>query len=253
MHREDYESSGNSSISDDEDYDGTGGGGGGGRRRTANNNNRAVPPDPPVAGAVNGGVRAKIVAFMLMDPALRQADARKSNVSLEDVKQMARYLNIPSSQAKVNLVNAIVERATANRTLDMIRLEETEAEGGGEHIWNSSSFSRYCNLIFKYPDAVERMGALATRMELQFGEIAHNKRVFVDTCDEWNDRTLHSGGNVIEHEELRNVNPEDPGVGNITPKQGYKEFRKIKSYYTNVVLPKFEASGRHDGRDIAHF
>lgn len=91
-------------------------------------------------------------------------------------------------------------------------------------------------------------------MELQFGEVAENKQIFVDTCASFNDRTINSGGNVIDHEALNLVvTPENPGEGILTSAQGYKAFKKVRSYYSNDVLVRYEASGKHDGRDIGLF
>lgn len=63
------------------------------------------------------------------------------------------------------------------------------------------------------PDALQRSGALANRMQLQFGEIAHNQLIFVEAAAEFNDRSINSGSLIVQHEVFARleVNPEVVG------------------------------------------
>lgn len=91
--------------------------------------------------------------------------------------------------------------------------------------------------------------------QLRFGETADKQPIFIETAALFNDRNMNSGGLVIQHEvfDRKDINPEVVGPGILSDLQGYKMFNQVKSYYSNTVLPKWEASGRHNGRDIALF
>jgi hypothetical protein len=94
-------------------------------------------------------IKIRIDAFVALDPEIRIADGRRSGFKTTEIKNFARFYGIPTTLA---LIAALVERHLANRALDTLRAGE---QSGGTHKWTHSSFSRYCNFLFTYPDALE--------------------------------------------------------------------------------------------------
>jgi hypothetical protein len=57
------------------------------------------------------------------------------------------------------------------------------------------------NLVFRYPDALQRSAAISTRQDLQNKETNGNKLIWTTVAEEFMDGT-NSGGFVVENEEF---------------------------------------------------
>jgi len=155
-------------------------------------------------------IETEIDNLINMDPIARKANGKKSKVTLEDLKRMAKHLQIPRTQAKGALVDAILSRRESNRNIEAIRGEELS---GGTHRKDKNTYIRYPNFLMSYPDALQRSSALANRMQLQFGETADKQPIFIETAALFNDRNMNSGGLVIQHEvfDRKDINLEVVG------------------------------------------
>jgi hypothetical protein len=73
-------------------------------------------------------IETEIDNLINMDPIARKANGKKSKVTLEDLKRMAKHLQIPRTQAKGALVDAILSRRESNRNIEAIRGEELDSK-----------------------------------------------------------------------------------------------------------------------------
>jgi chaperonin GroEL (HSP60 family) len=106
----------------------------------------------------------------------------------------------------------------------------------------------------RYPDALQRSSALATRMDLQNKATNASKPIWVTVADEFMDGT-DSGGLVKKHEKFikHNINPESISkIGSFTSGQACDLFKEISRAYA-IVKKRYEASGQHNGKDFLDF
>jgi chaperonin GroEL (HSP60 family) len=106
----------------------------------------------------------------------------------------------------------------------------------------------------RYPDALQRSSALATRMDLQNKATNASKPIWVTVADEFMDGT-DSGGLVKKHEKFikHNINPElISKIGSFTSGQACDLFKEISRAYA-IVKKRYEASGQHNGKDFLDF
>ena len=110
------------------------------------------------------------------------------------------------------------------------------------------------NLIMRYPDALQRSSALATRMDLQNQTANSAISLRVTVAEEFMDGT-DSGGLVKNHEKFikYNFDPELISKNEIfTPLQTFELFKKFIRAYA-IVKKRYEASGQHNGKDFLDF
>lgn len=62
-----------------------------------------------------------------MSPTKRKANSKRSKVKLDDLKRMAKHLQIPTTQVKGALVDAIIARHSNNQAIEVIRAGELES------------------------------------------------------------------------------------------------------------------------------
>ena len=73
-----------------------------------------------------------------------------------------------------------------------------EKERSGTYRHDKNTFPRLVNLVMRYPDALQRSSALATRMDLQNKTTNANNPIWVSVAEEFMDGT-DSGGLVKNH------------------------------------------------------
>ena len=106
----------------------------------------------------------------------------------------------------------------------------------------------------RYPDALQRSSALATRMDLQNQTANSAISLRVTVPEEFMDGT-DSGGLVKNHEKFikYNFDPELISKNEIfTPLQTFELFKKFIRAYA-IVKKRYEASGQHNGKDFLDF
>ena len=104
------------------------------------------------------------------------------------------------------------------------------------------------------PDALQRSSALATRQDLQNKEVNESRTIWINVAEQFMDGH-DSGGIMKAHEEFTRVGMDTEKIsqnGIFTAKQGFDLFKFICKAYA-IVKPKYEASGRHNGKDFIDF
>jgi hypothetical protein len=88
-------------------------------------------------------------------------------------------------------------------------------------------------------------------MDLQNGTTRAGSEVWGSVADEFNDRTLNSGGLVYLHHlfQSEGINPEEPNPGMITAQHCYNMFWEVQKAYASSYK-NFQASGQHNGHDF---
>jgi hypothetical protein len=90
-------------------------------------------------------------------------DARLGGYNIEQLKAMATHINIPKSQPKASLIEAIkLKRQNQNR-LEIV-LRANDEEEGGSFRKDKNTFPRLCNILMSMPDALARSAMLANRV-----------------------------------------------------------------------------------------
>ena len=102
------------------------------------------------------------IAAIALDPEMAKCSSRSGGLSLDKLKDCARYLSIPTTQSKSDLVEAIVEKVKKREQLADIE-KEKEASRGTSFRKNKNTLPRLINLLMQYPDALQRSFCLATR------------------------------------------------------------------------------------------
>ena len=138
------------------------------------------------------------------------------------------------------------------RASELKLIEATKRDG--TYITDKNTVPRLVNLVLKYPDALQRSSALATRQELQNKEVNGSRLIWVTVAEEFMDGT-YSGGIVRAHEEFERVDMNKEVIsrsGIFTSKQAYDLFKMLCRGYAKIK-PRYEASGRHNGKDFLDF
>lgn len=133
--------------------------------------------------------------------------------------------------------------------------DESEDNNDGEDNVNyrkdKNTIPRLINILFMNQDAVARSHLLATRIQLQNGEVYDKQKIFVDSMESFNDRNFNSGGLIAEHTVFteRGINPENIGNGDYDSKKAWTHFKAVRRAYATALI-KYEASGQHSNDDF---
>jgi hypothetical protein len=98
-----------------------------------------------------------------------------------------------------------------------------------------------------YPEALMRSRNASSWTELQNGTTHHRNPMWEDVAQQFNDKDFHSGGLIVQHEELvsRKIDPEKRNVsGPIDGEHCYSFFFEIKKAYA-IAYERFTRSGLH--------
>lgn len=192
----------------------------------------------------------------LTDVEAEQEGNKKGSSKFSGVllKELCVRFALKKSLSKPQMITSIRESSRNKEKLKII-IEDRE---GGTYRTNCNTLPRLINLVMKFPDAIMRSNALASKEDLQNKEVNGSKPIWITVAEQFNDREHNSGGLVhsigqLPHEELtsRNIDPEKISPdGVLTSKQAYDLFKFTTRFYANKVLPNFEASGKHNGHDF---
>ena len=164
---------------------------------------------------------------------MTKEDAKKHSkvggCDLTTLKKIAEHLHIKQSMGKGDLVDAIFSKKENIAQLALINSKSVH------HMFrkDKNTFPRILNIILSYPDALQRSGALASRMQLQDKTLNDNAPIFVESARLFNDPTHNSGGIVEQHEALvaAGINTEAPHAGDITPNYIYILFKQMRNKF----------------------
>lgn len=148
-------------------------------------------------------------------------------------KKMGLIVGIPKPEMIVALRNAV---SKANE-LKVIELTKRD----GTYVTDKNSIPRLVNLVLRYPDALQRSSALATRQDLQNKEVNGSRLIWVTVAEEFMNGT-DSGGVVKDHEEFSRVDINTEIIsknGMFTAKQAFDLFRMLCRAYARVK-PRYE-------------
>ena len=152
--------------------------------------------------------------------------------------------------AKPEMINILRANVEKERLLDII--DNNDRCGTYRH--DKNTFPRLVNLIMRYPDALQRSSALATRMDLQNKATNAKNPIWVSVAEEFMDGT-DSGGLVKNHEKFfkHGIDPKTiTNIGVFTHTQGFELWKELSRSYA-VVKKRYEASGQHNGKDFLDF
>eukprot|EP01040_Poterioochromonas_malhamensis_P004411 gene4411-4728_t len=167
--------------------------------------------------------------------------AKRKGPSKAQLQEAAKNLNLrASNKSKEELVEMVFSYKEQQDAVNMV------AEIRSGHRKSSNTFPRLCNFLMQTPDALSRVQLLATRFELDAGEVYHEQRVFVSAVEKWNNKTLSSGGLVQGHDAYREkkINPDIADEGELTTEKAWKIFMQVKKDYSEAKK-RFHASGQH--------
>lgn len=185
------------------------------------------------------------------DDALKEGKAKgSSSFKLATLKKIAKKMGLVTGLAKPEMVTAL--RNAVKKSIELKALEETKRDG--TYFSDKNTIPRLVNLVLRYPDALQRSSALATRQDLQNKEVNGSKVIWVTVAEQFMDGT-DSGGIVKMHEEFIKVSINTEIIsknGIFTSKQAYDMFKTLCRAYARVK-PRYEASGRHNGKDFLDF
>jgi hypothetical protein len=104
-----------------------------------------------------------------------------------------------------------------------------------------------CNLVMNHADAVVRSQMLATRAQLQDGELGPGDPVWLALAESFNDRTETSGGLIDPEDPIlvkRGLNPEHPAQkGTTTAVKFHDIFKSIRKAYARASRIFFSDTG----------
>ena len=121
-------------------------------------------------------------------------------------------------------------RASVKREDELKKMDEKERNGTYRH--DKNTVPRLVNLIMKYPDALQRSSALASRMDLQNKATNASNPIWITVVD-----GTDSGGLVRKHEKFlkHSISPESISkTGIFTPLQAFDLFKEISRAYSIV-------------------
>ena len=173
-----------------------------------------------------------------------------SAFKLSSLKKIAKQRGLVVGLAKPDMINRIRENVIKEKVLESI----AEKERSGTYRHDKNTFPRLVNLVMRYPDALQRSSALATRMDLQNKTTNANNPIWVSVAEEFMDGT-DSGGLVKNHEKFIkfDIDPEKvSSTGVFTHTQGFELWKELSRSYA-VVKKRYEASGQHNGKDFLDF
>ena len=185
------------------------------------------------------------------EAATKEGKAKGNSIfKLATLKKIAKKLGLVCGQPKPDMISSL--RAAASKSKELKVIEANKREG--TYTIDKNTLPRIINLVFRYPDALQRSAAISTRQDLQNKETNGNKLIWTTVAEEFMNGT-NSGGLVMVHEEFSKVgiNPEHISkIGIMTPKQAHDLFKFAARIYAKS-LPGYEASGRHNKKDFLDF
>jgi hypothetical protein len=122
----------------------------------------------------------------------------KQRLKREKIKdiQSSKTLGLVCGQAKPNMISSL--RAAKSKSNELKVIEAKKREG----TYTCDKKTLFLdNLVFRYPDALQRSAAISTRQDLQNKETNGNKLIWTTVAEEFMDGT-YSGGFVVENEEF---------------------------------------------------
>ena len=144
---------------------------------------------------------------------------------LSTLKQIAKKMGLIVGLAKPDMI--VTLRSAVLRASEL-RVIEASKYRDGTYVIDKNTVPRLINLVLRYPDALQRSSALATRQELQNKEVNGSRLIWVTVAEEFMDGT-DSGGLVKVHEEFSRVDIDTERIsanGTLTSKQAYDLFKK---------------------------
>jgi hypothetical protein len=144
-----------------------------------------TPEEVVNTSSTDSEFESKIDKLCNMGEKERKGHASSGGISLADLKGIARYLNITQTQSKPALIEAIISRA---RDRLLIRSIETAENNNNSmpRICRSTEkppaavMIRFINFLLEEPDKLKRTQALASRTNLQLGQISHTQDIFIE-------------------------------------------------------------------------
>ena len=195
-----------------------------------------------------------LAAAIAENPDVAKCHVRYGGQNIDTLKKCARRLNIPTTQSKGSLVNAIQTKVMKRKELDQIEKEE-EASRGTSFRKNKNTLPRLINFLMNYPDALQRSFCLASRTDLQNGQgPSHKRAIYEETMHSFNSPS-NSGGIIKDREEYRKagINPEERNTSGLITQNLIVMLWKDLLKAFRVPMEKFESSGRHNGHDFANY
>jgi hypothetical protein len=171
-----------------------------------------------------------------------KAHKNANNFGLDELREMALHLKMPTSGSKGDLVDAIIDKSKMLAKIQELVSSEDEDSGsdgglpGARFIKNKHTVFRLVNLLMRYPAELQRSNLIASREQLQLRQTGSTHPLFARVADEFNDDT-NSGGLLQAHEEFekQNINPETPHQGFITPKKCYQLWKGLVKRYADAA------------------
>lgn len=195
-------------------------------------------------------ILAKLCALSDEEAAKEGKLKANSAFKLSSLKLIARKRGMVTGTAKPEMITLL--RASVLKEKELKNMDDTERNGTYKH--DKNTVPRLVNLIMRYPDALQRSSALATRMDLQNKTVNSSKPIWVTVAEEFMDGT-DSGGLVKNHEKFikYNIDPELISKNGIfMPLQAFELFKELSRAYA-IVKKRYEASGQHNGKDFLDF
>jgi hypothetical protein len=151
---------------------------------------------------------------------------------LDTLKQIAKKTGLIIGLPKPEMIVAL--RSAVARASELKGIEALKRDG--TYTMEKNYFPRLINLVLRYPDALQRSSALATRQDLQNKEVNGTKLIWVTVVEEFMNGT-DSGGLVQEHEEFSKLKI-NPAVisksGTTTPQQTHDDSKMLVKEYCKV-------------------
>ncbi len=184
----------------------------------------------------------------LKNMGIEEASAKRTGANTKDLRRLAVYFKIPKSQKKPDLIKSLFERIERNEKLQDLSV----VMGDETYRKDRHTVPRIINLLLAHASELVNIERLATRSQLQQGEIYGSHPLFQTVADQFNDSNYCSGGLAGQHQifDEDEIDPEKVSKeGKITAKQVYKYYREVVQLY-KLTYPKYMSSGFHDNRDF---
>lgn len=196
----------------------------------------------------NVGTSERSLAEAIWEMGRENCTAKRVGVSKDQLLAAAKALNLRgSNKSKEELADMIFAFKDHQEAIKVA----SELRAGHRRTLNT--FPRLCNFLMESPDALARVQLLASRFQLDSGEVYHEQRIFVDAVEKFNDKTLSSRGLVQVHQAYaeKKINPDLADEGELTTEKAYKIFMNVKKSYSEAKR-RFHASGQN-GNDFFEF
>ncbi len=194
----------------------------------------------------------------LKEMGFEKANAKRNGAPIIDLRKIAGHFKIPKGQVKEDLLKAIFKRLENNEILRTLNAPSTPAAGNTSNVENPAyrkdfnTVPRIINLLLARSSELINIEKIASRSQLQQGEVYGNNPLFKIVATQFNNPTHNSGGLAGHHEvfDEKEIDPEKIStVGKITAEQVYKYYREVVQLYKKAYQ-NYMSSGFHERRDF---